>query len=100
MHYTLEELREKSVVNIIDGVNFGCVDDIVIDSENARVISIVVYGKKKFFGIFGRGPDLLISWTDIKIIGSDVILISVDNLQNSNSFLGNNKKNFINQLFK
>lgn len=98
MQYTLEDLKDKSIVNVKDGVNFGCVDDVLIDSETAKVMSLVVYGKKKFFGLFGREPDLIISWDDIKLIGDDVVLINVANLQNS--YLINGKKNVLNQLFK
>ena len=96
MQYTLFDLRDKNVVNIRDGVNFGCVDDVVIDSETAKVISLIIYGKKKLFGLLGREPDFIVSWSDIKIIGSDVVLISVDNLKNSHL---SNKKNFIKTLF-
>lgn len=96
MQYTLYDLRDKSVVNIKDGVNFGRVDDVIIDSESAKVVSLVIYGKKKLFGLLGREPDFLVSWSDIKIIGSDVVLISVDVLQNAQT---SSKKNFIKMLF-
>lgn len=96
MQYTLNDLRDKSVVNVRDGVNFGCVDDIVVDSETAKVVSLVVYGKKKLFGLFGREPDFVVSWSDIKIIGSDVVLISVDNLKNTHLLT---KNNFLKTLF-
>ena len=42
MTYTLEELREKSVINIKDGVNFDCVDDLEVDITNAKVVSIII----------------------------------------------------------
>lgn len=97
MQYTLYDLRSKSVVNIRDGVNFGCVDDVLIDSDSAQVVSLIIYGKKKFFGLLGREPDFVVAWSDIKIIGSDVVLISVDdNLKNSQQA---SKKNFIKNLF-
>ena len=97
MQYTLYDLRSKSVVNIRDGVNFGCVDDVIIDSDDAKVVSLVIYGKKKLFGLLGREPDFVVAWNDIKIIGSDVVLISVaDNLKNSHH---SSKNNFIKTLF-
>ncbi len=99
MTYTLEELREKSVVNIKDGVNFGCVDDLVIDITNAKVVSIIIYGKKKFFGLLGRDPDTIIDWNDVTTIGSDVVLVNVEIAQSSYSNSGN-KKNFVKMLFK
>ena len=96
MQYTLYDLRDKSVVNVKDGVNFGRVDDVVIDSESAKIVSLVIYGRKKFFGLLGREPDFLISWDDIKIIGSDVVLISVDVSQNAQSA---GKKNLVKMIF-
>ena len=96
MQYTLYDLRDKSVVNVKDGVNFGRVDDVVIDSESAKIVSLVIYGRKKFFGLLGREPDFLISWDDIKIIGSDVVLISVDVSQNAQSA---SKKNLVKMIF-
>lgn len=96
MQYTLYDLRDKSVVNVKDGVNFGRVDDVVIDSESAKIVSLVIYGRKKFFGLLGREPDFLISWDDIKIIGSDVVLISVDVAQNAQSA---GKKNLVKMIF-
>lgn len=97
MQYTLYDLRDKSVVNVKDGVNFGCVDDVVIDAEKAQVVSLVIYGKKKLFGLLGREPDFVVSWNDIRVIGNDVVLVSVDSLQNSN--LAHGKKSFIKTLF-
>ena len=96
MQYTLYDLRDKSVVNVKDGVNFGRVDDVVIDSDSAKIVSLVIYGRKKFFGLLGREPDFLISWDDIKIIGSDVVLISVDVAQNAQSA---GKKNLVKMIF-
>ena len=96
MQYTLYDLRDKSVVNVKNGVNFGRVDDVVIDSESAKIVSLVIYGRKKFFGLLGREPDFLISWDDIKIIGSDVVLISVDVAQNAQSA---GKKNLVKMIF-
>ena len=96
MQYTLYDLRDKSVVNVKDGVNFGRVDDVFIDSESAKIVSLVIYGRKKFFGLLGREPDFLISWDDIKIIGSDVVLISVDVAQNAQSA---GKKNLVKMIF-
>ena len=91
MTYILEELREKSVVNIKDGVNFDCVDDLEVDITNAKVVSIIIYGKKIFFGLLGRDPDTIIDWNDVTTSGSDVVLVNVEIAQSSYSNSGNIK---------
>ncbi len=75
MKCRMEDLCEKDVVNIKDGSCLGSVDDVMIDTECAKVLSLIVFGRKKFFGLFGREPDIIISWEDIEMIGEDTVLI-------------------------
>lgn len=93
----LEDLKNKSVINVKNGANLGFVDDIVLDTFSAKVISLVIYGRKRFFGLLGREEDVLIAWDKIKIIGDDVVLVNVDCLPNQNLIT---KKNFFSRLFK
>lgn len=69
-------LKRKEVVNSKNGCRLGCVDDVEIDTINARLISIIIYGRPKFFGLFGRRDDMVISWNDIELVGEDAILVS------------------------
>lgn len=69
------ELRYKDVINIRDGCRLGCANDFEIDLSCARIVSIIVYGPLRFFGLFGRAKDIIIRWSDIKVIGEDTILI-------------------------
>ncbi len=70
------DLRHKEVINSKNGVKLGCVDDIEIDTLAARLIAIVIYGRPKCFGLFGREDDIVIRWEDIELIGEDTILVS------------------------
>lgn len=72
------EFRNKEIINVTNGVKVGYVDDIIFDTQKAEVISIVVYGRHRFFGLFGRDEDMTINWEDIEIIGEDTILIKND----------------------
>ena len=72
------DFRKKEIINGRDGVKVGYVDDIVFDTKSAAVQSIVVYGRLRFFGLFGRGDDLLIPWEDIEMIGEDTILVRTE----------------------
>ena len=44
--------------------------------ENARLTSIVVYGRLRLFGLLGREEDIVIRWPDIQVIGEDTILVN------------------------
>ncbi len=76
----LRDLRRKELVNVKDGTKIGYADDIIIDADTAEVKSLIVYGRLKLLGLLGRQPDITISWENIKIIGEDAILITIDDL--------------------
>lgn len=76
MYCRTVELRHKEVINSKNGVKLGCVDDIEIDTLGARLVAIVIYGRPKCFGLFGRDDDIVIRWEDIELIGEDTILVS------------------------
>ncbi len=74
---TISELKERDVVNILDGRRLGFVEDIEIDLNEGRVTAIVVPGRRRFLGLFGRTHDYVIPWEKIKKIGTDVILVEL-----------------------
>ncbi|MBQ1518077.1 MAG: YlmC/YmxH family sporulation protein [Clostridia bacterium] len=75
MSCRIAELRHKEVINQSDGMRLGFVDDVEIDTKNACLISIIIYGRPKLFGILGRHDDLVIPWGSICLIGEDTILV-------------------------
>ena len=79
MNCRIIDMRHKEVINIKDGTRIGCVCDIEIDTTDARVIAIVIYGRLRCFGLFGREDDIIIKWQDIKVIGDDTILVCYNN---------------------
>ena len=70
------DMRHKEVVNSKSGCNLGCVDDIEVDTVTAKIVSIIIYGKPRCFGLFGRYDDMVISWNCIELIGKDTILVN------------------------
>ena len=99
----LEDLKNKSVVNIKNGVNLGFVDDISFDTYSSQVLSLVIYGRKRFFGIFGREEDILIPWDNIKIIGDDVVLVNIESLpyfKSNFKYMGRRKPSCFILLFR
>ncbi len=72
------EMRDKQVICIKDGTIIGCVCDVEIDIQSGKLVSIVIYGRPRCFGLLGRNEDIVIPWNCIEIIGSDTILVNFD----------------------
>lgn len=72
---SLDELKTKEVIDMKTGERLGYIDDMRIDTESSEVLSLLIYGGYRFFGLFGRESDTEIPCSSIKVIGSDIILV-------------------------
>lgn len=72
----IAELKDRQVVCVKDGAILGYVGDIELDTENGKLSSLVIFGKAKGLGLFGREDDLVIPWDSIDIIGDETILVN------------------------
>ena len=70
-----QELRKKEVINADNGCRIGYADDLEIDAKCARLLALIVYGRPRLFGLFGRSDDCYIPWDKIRLIGEDAILV-------------------------
>lgn len=70
------EFANKEIVNVKNGIKIGYADDIVFDIKTAKATAIIVYGRGRFFGLFGRDEDMIIEWEHIEMIGEDTILVN------------------------
>ena len=43
--YSLSELREKEVINIINGEKLGFIDDVEFETVKGEIIAFVIYGR-------------------------------------------------------
>ena len=94
----LDDIKNKIVINIKNGVNLGYVHDVVINTDSAKVVSLIIYGRRKFLGIFGREDDVIISWENISVIGDDVVLVD-SNSATISCKPAKNANNFFQTLF-
>lgn len=78
MKYTFDEIRNKEVINIRSGSKLGYVDDIEFDSESLMIKALIIFGRGKLWGLWGREDDMIIKCRDIEMIGTDTILVSSD----------------------
>jgi YlmC/YmxH family sporulation protein len=88
----ISDLRQRDVINVVDGRRLGHIKDIELDMEKGRVKAIVLPGSSSFFGIFSRNDEVIVTWDKIQKIGIDVILVE---LTNSNfTTLGHDKQDY------
>lgn len=73
----LSDLQNKDIVNIKDGKKIGNIMDVSI-REDGNMLSLIVAKNKMFANIFSSSGEMEIKWTQIKKIGEDVILVSVE----------------------
>lgn len=72
------KLRQKEVVNVLDGARLGYVCDMLVDLSSGKVCAIVVPGPSRLSFIFRGERDNVIPWCNIRKIGEDVILVEID----------------------
>lgn len=77
----ISDFQTKDVINITDGKRLGQISDLELDLKQGRIEAILVPGYSRFMGLFGGGTDLVIPWRNIVKIGSDVILVKMDEVK-------------------
>lgn len=78
MTVRMSELKCREVINICDGCRIGFVSDLELDCTGGNVIALIVPGRARFFGLFGREEDYIIPWGCIRRMGGDIILVEVE----------------------
>ena len=77
MHCRIVDLRGKEVIDVCTGNRLGFPIDVEVNVDNGHMVAIIVPGPCKYFGLFGRGEDIIIPWNCIKRIGDDLILVEL-----------------------
>lgn len=76
----LSEFADKKIINIYDGEILGTVgdSDLLVDPVDGRIIEIILPPRRGLLG-FGAGKrQLSIPWTAVRKIGSEVIVVEID----------------------
>nr|WP_296061674.1 YlmC/YmxH family sporulation protein [uncultured Ruminococcus sp.] len=76
MNCRFTDLRHKEVISACDGTRIGFIDDVIVDTKCATVVSIVIFGRPGFFSLVGKCQDYIIPWEKIDLIGEDTVIIS------------------------
>ena len=72
------DLHYKEVINISTGQRLGYVSDLEFDMQSGKVISFIVPGPRRFWGLLPGDTDYIFPWESIIRMGDDTILISSD----------------------
>ena len=75
MSMKFTELHRKEVICMSDGRRLGYIADACVELPEGRVVSIVVPGPCRFFGLLGRRDDYIIPWSKICRMGPDIVLV-------------------------
>ncbi len=74
----IEDLRDKQVICVGNGCVLGFVGDVEIDTKDGRLVSLIIFGRRRCFGLLGREEDIVIHWCDVQVIGGDTVLVRCD----------------------
>ncbi|WP_458413973.1 YlmC/YmxH family sporulation protein [Schinkia sp. CFF1] len=72
---TITDFQVKDVVNVADGRRLGNITDIDINLMTGKIDAIIIQTGSKVMGLFGRNDEVVIPWSNIVKIGTDVILV-------------------------
>lgn len=72
----ISDLQLKDIVNINDGKKIGRIIDVEINNEGL-ITYLVVEEKRGLSNFLGKETETTITFSQIKKIGSDVILVDV-----------------------
>lgn len=81
------ELREREVINVLDGKKLGFTSDLEIDPGTGKIIALVLPAPGRFRWLLGKTGEVIIPWRQIKKIGSDVILVELPDQVETNSYI-------------
>ncbi|MCQ2450896.1 MAG: YlmC/YmxH family sporulation protein [Clostridia bacterium] len=77
----IDELKNRQVVCISDGYVLGVVGDVELDTMSGRLISIVIFGNLRAFGLLGKEKDIIIPFEDIAVIGEETVLVKTNSFE-------------------
>ncbi|MCH1623863.1 YlmC/YmxH family sporulation protein [Fredinandcohnia quinoae] len=71
----ISDFQTKDVVSVNDGKRLGHIGDIDINLSSGKIESIIISGQGKILGLFGREEEVVVPWRSIVKVGTDVILV-------------------------
>lgn len=78
----LSELSGKEIVDVNRAERLGVLGqtDLEINENNGQIEALII-PSLKWFGMKKQGGEVRVSWNSIKKIGSDMIILDMENLE-------------------
>lgn len=74
--HSLNAMRNMEVIDVLTGSKIGYISDFKIDCDANKIVSLILPGEIKSW--FSKDDNIEVMWKDIVKIGSDVILVKVN----------------------
>ena len=74
----LNDLFEKEIVSVFTGERLGDVYDVEIEEKTGFIQNIIIKNKITLFNLFSSRKFKSISWSSVKVIGEEIILVEDD----------------------
>lgn len=81
--HSLNAMRNMEVIDILTGAKIGFIKDFKIDCNENKIIALILPGEIKSW--FGKEDEKEINWKEIVKIGTDVILVRINDKVNVNN---------------
>lgn len=74
--YSINNLKVMEVIDINTGSKLGYIKDFLIDCMEYRILSIFIPKERDSW--FSKNTDIEIEWDKVVKVGTDVILVNID----------------------
>ncbi|MBQ9992169.1 MAG: YlmC/YmxH family sporulation protein [Firmicutes bacterium] len=89
--FCISELKNKDIVNSLDGKKLGYIKDVELNIQEGRVTGIIIPSSRSFISLFNRENDIIIKWQQILKIGVDVIIVELPSFASLNPYVQSNE---------
>ncbi len=83
MQCSLDELRQKEVIDVRTGEKLGYIDDVVLDVDRRTLHGFRIFGRRRLFGLLGREEDIFVPCDGVQLYGKDVLLVQIETMGSS-----------------
>ncbi|RYL95409.1 YlmC/YmxH family sporulation protein [Sporolactobacillus sp. THM7-4] len=77
----ISDFQTKEVVNVENGKRLGHIGDLDVNLSSGKIENLIIPGSGRVMGLFGKENDIVVPWSNIVRIGTDVILVRFYNEQ-------------------
>ncbi len=82
----LNDLFDKEIISVDTGERLGDVYDVEIDETTGVIKNLIIKSKFNLLEIFLSRKYRTIEWSNVKVIGNDIVLVESEDYSNQTLF--------------